>query len=260
MVFTKSSEYENERAVILIKAAPQTSQKHGETVCCAGVTPYGEWRRLYPISFRFLEDERKFGRWDVVEYRWDRPKDDRRTESRRVDANSLKILHRMKKSERWDFLQKSVVTSLDKEISEGRSLALLKVEVIDFSFHRVPEDRYAKQMQRFSQLRSTGDLFLSDDDKITPYKPCPYEFKYHYRSDDGRRTGTCQDWEIEATFFKQSRKYGEKAALDYISSEFGDRYPREGMYLAMGTHSLYPETWLINGVIRLSANDQTTLF
>jgi hypothetical protein len=32
---------------------------------------------------------------------------------------------------------------------------------------------------------------------------------------------------------------------------FGEEYPRKGMLLAMGTHSLYPETWLINGVIRL---------
>jgi hypothetical protein len=31
---------------------------------------------------------------------------------------------------------------------------------------------------------------------------------------------------------------------------FGDEYPEKGMLLAMGTHSLYPDTWLINGVIR----------
>jgi hypothetical protein len=32
---------------------------------------------------------------------------------------------------------------------------------------------------------------------------------------------------------------------------FGEEYPGKGMLLAMGTHSIYPDTWLINGVIRL---------
>ena len=34
-----------------------------------------------------------------------------------------------------------------------------------------------------------------------PYAPCPYRFKYDYETKDGKRTGTCQDWETEATFF-----------------------------------------------------------
>jgi hypothetical protein len=31
------------------------------------------------------------------------------------------------------------------------------------------------------------------------------------------------------------------------------------MLLAMGTHPQYPDTWLINGVIRLDAIEQLTL-
>jgi hypothetical protein len=50
------------RVVIIIKAMPNPSRKHGETVCCAGVTADGEWKRLYPIRFHQLRD--KFSRWD----------------------------------------------------------------------------------------------------------------------------------------------------------------------------------------------------
>ena len=64
-------------AIILIKASPVIGQKHGETVCCAGLDLtvccagldlYGNWLRMYPVSFRILEDGRKFRRWDRVQF------------------------------------------------------------------------------------------------------------------------------------------------------------------------------------------------
>jgi hypothetical protein len=39
-----------EQIIILVKAWPQPSRKYGETVCCAGVTPEGEWRPLNRVS------------------------------------------------------------------------------------------------------------------------------------------------------------------------------------------------------------------
>jgi hypothetical protein len=48
-------------AIILIKAAPQVGQRHGETVCCAGMDVHGHWLRMYPVSFRHLDDGQKFG-------------------------------------------------------------------------------------------------------------------------------------------------------------------------------------------------------
>lgn len=74
------------------------------------------------------------------------------------------------------------------------------------------------------------------------------------------REGTCQDWEIEATFFKWAKLYGEDRALAEIRRVFGEEYPSKGMLLAMGTHSLYPDTWLINGVVRLDEVQQRALF
>jgi hypothetical protein len=40
---------------------------------------------------------------------------------------------------------------------------------------------------------------------------------------------------------------------------FGQEFPKKGMLLAMGTHSLRPDQWLINGVIRLDDVEQLTL-
>ena len=75
-------------AIILIKAAPLVSKKHGETVCCAGADLNNNWLRLYPVSFRHLDEAQVFGRWDRVRFRWSLPKDDQRIESRRINQQS----------------------------------------------------------------------------------------------------------------------------------------------------------------------------
>jgi hypothetical protein len=79
-------------------------------------------------------------------------------------------------------------------------------------------------------------------------------------TDDGAREGTYQDWEIDATFSKWCRLYGPDETIAKMIQVFGADYPSKGMLLAMGTHSLYPETWLINGVIRLDDSSQFSMF
>ena len=78
-------------AIIIVKASPQVGKKHGETVCCAGVNDKGEWVRLYPVTFRTLNQASQFRRWDRIRFRWQKPKDDPRPESLRVDHQSIEI-------------------------------------------------------------------------------------------------------------------------------------------------------------------------
>jgi len=235
--------------VALIKAAPQVGYKHGETVCCAGIDLHGHWLRLFPVSFRNLDDGQKFGRWDRIRFRWRRPADDLRSESRRVDQRSLAIVGKLKPAERQNFLAKSIVTGLEKERQAQRSLALLKPVVRAFKIEAKPADQLLAEHDKFEELRKQQDLFATTP--LVPYEPCPFIFKYKYFTDDGEREGTCQDWEIEATFFNWRLHYGEAHALAEMQRVFGQQYPENGMLLAMGTHSRYPDVWLINGVIRL---------
>jgi hypothetical protein len=244
-------------AIILIKASPQVGQRHGETVCCAGLDLYGKWLRLYPVSFRQLEDRQKFKRWSKIRFGWRRPTDDSRPESRRVDQQSLEITGTLPKSERQRFLAKAIVTSLTREREAGRSLALLQAEIREFVVERKTDEELRQDCRKFEQLQAQQDLFARE---VAAYRPCPYRFKYRYVTDDGERFGTCQDWEIEATFFNRSHDMGEAKALDLIRETFGVRFPKDGMLLAMGTHSQYPDTWLINGVVRLPPVEQPALF
>ena len=204
-----------------------------------------------------LAEGQKFGRWDRIRFKWRAATDDSRDESRRIDQQSLQIVGELKRAERDRFLAKAIVTGLDAQRQAGRSLALLRPLSPEFSFEKKSSAEIEEDRKSFAALHQQQDLFYSK--AIIPYEPCPFKFKYRYRTDDGQREGTCQDWEIEATFFKWSKLYGEQGALDAMRIRFGDEYPKKGMLLAMGTHSRWPDTWLINGIVRLDETGQMSL-
>lgn len=245
-------------AIVLIKAAPVIGNRHGETVCCAGIDLYGNWLRMYPVSFRVLDDGKKFKRWDKVKFKWRRPSDDQRVESRHVDSQSLEIVGRMPSKEKARFLDSQIITSLNEQREKGLSLALLKPTIRSFHIERRPQADVDAEQARIDEFHSQDDMFIPRP--AVPQTACPYAFKYRYSTDDGDRDGTCQDWETEATFFNWRNQYGEADALQRMRHQFGEVLPERGLYFAMGTHSRWPDTWLINGLIQLRPEPQATLF
>ncbi|MCK8786937.1 hypothetical protein M0638_21420 [Roseomonas sp. NAR14] len=256
-----SSEHADDEAFIIVKAAPRVSTTYGETVCIAAIDHSGLWVRLYPVSFRQLSDAQKFGRWDRIRYRWRKPKlsSDKRIESRRVDQNSIEIVGKLRDRDRHSFLNRAAVTFLRAEAEAGRSLAVLKCEIIDFRSERQTKEEMARQAQIYQQMRSQQDLFAVQN--LLPKEVCPYIFKYRYRDADGEHEGTCQDWETEVTFLRRrSEMHSEAAALQWMKYKFGVEFPRDGMALAMGTHRWREHQWLINGVLRVDPTAQMSLF
>jgi hypothetical protein len=245
-------------AVILVKAAPVIGSKHGETVCCAGLDLDGNWLRLFPVSFRVMEEATRFKRWDVVRFSWRKPTADDRIESRHINSQSLKIIGNMKPRERANFLDRRVVTSLNAERAAGRSLALLKPEIRRFLVERKAEAAVEAEQARIDAFHNQADLFVPRP--AVPRVACQFDFKYQYSTDDGAREGTCQDWETTATFFRWRLLYGEQGAIDRMKQTFGEKMPERGLYFAMGTHSRYPDVWLINGLIQLARTEQASLF
>lgn len=258
---TGSLEHKDDECFVLVKAAPRASRTHGETVCIAAVDRSGAWVRLYPISFRDLADAQRFGRWDHLTFRWRRPRaaSDMRVESRRVDASSIVIVGQLPASQRNSLLNRIAVTSLKKERIEHRSLALLRPEIINFQAVRRTTENMEKQRATYAAIAAQKGLFEAIGRAI-PRDPCPYDFVYRYRDEDGVHNGTCQDWETEATFFRRLKEMvSEQAALNWMQQKFGVEYPREGMALAMGTHRHRPDQWLVNGVVRVTASMQGRL-
>lgn len=244
------------RAVVLVKAAPQASGSHGETVCVAALDEYGVWHRLYPVNFRDLLAEQKFGRWDNIQFRWRLPEvaKDRRAESKRVEPDSINIVGKLKVQSRQQFLERAIIDSPDRAYKSGKSLALIRPRNPVFRFRR----RAAEEMQRilkgYHEINASPSLFGTTN--IVPREPAPFEFSYDYEDGDGSHKQRCHDWEIEQTYLKWSALYGEDKALSEMTRVFGEEYPKKGMLFAMGTHGQRNWQWMIIGVIRLDVIQQ----
>ncbi|WP_343865497.1 hypothetical protein [Caenispirillum bisanense] len=61
-------------------------------------------------------------------------------------------------------------------------------------------------------------------------------------------------------YWRFERKHGEEEAVRRIQNIFGNEYPEKGMAFALGTHSRYPASWLLIGVLRLDRISQLSLF
>jgi hypothetical protein len=253
-IMVSSSEFAKSgtsRAVILVKAAPQASGSHGETVCVAALDEYGNWHRLYPVNFRELKPEQRFGRWDNIEFKWRLPEvaKDRRVESKRVEQDSVRIIGTLKPKGRQQFLERAIIESPAAAYKSGRSLALVRPRNPVFKYRRRTAEEMEKVLKGYEEINASPSLFGTTT--IVPREPAPFEFSYEYEDGDGPHNQRCHDWEIEQTFLKWRDAYGEERALNEMTRVFGTEYPQKGMILAMGTHGQRNWQWMIIGIIRL---------
>jgi len=246
----------HDRVLSLVKALPHVGRKHGETVCCAGVTLEGEWRRQYPVRYRRLSSG--FSRWNWIEYDWILPgAEDRRRESRRVQEETIRFVGTLAEVERARFLDKIVVTSCEAAAARGQSLALIRPRKPRFWWKSKPAKQIAMEKRAYERAASQLSFL---DAELAALEPCPYAFKFDYETEDGLpHRATCDDWETAATFYNWSRRNGPKDALAAMEKTFNEVYPSKGMAFAMGTHSLYPRVWLLVGVLRLDRVVQASL-
>jgi hypothetical protein len=240
-----------EEIVIVVKAIPQPSKRYGETVCCAGLTRNGEWRRLYPIRFRRLKD-RSFDRWQWVRCHTGRKLGDGRSESRRVSEDTITPLGTLRPQERPRFLQPLVRGSVADAAAEGASLTLVRPTESRFSWiRRKPSDIEAER-EAYQSAARQQDLF---DAELAAIEPCPFAFRLKFRDASGWHDHQCEDWETEAAFWNIRRSHGEADSLRHLNQEYNDRRPANGLIVAMGNMAARPQTWLLLGILGIPPPD-----
>lgn len=242
-----------ERVVILVKAAPHPSRRYQETVCCAGVTLrddalQGEWRRLYPVRFRHLSGDAKFSRWDILDYKWHRPRDDPRAESRRVEEQSLTICGSLPRRDHAAFLDPLLRSSYADAAQRGETLTLVRPKNLSFRWRRKSDAEIAGEKAAFLAASAQGSLL---DEPLRAFEPCPFHLRMGFDDAAGSHHMMCGDWETSATFVKWRRSYGETDALARLKDTYENTYADKGVALAMGTVAKRPKQWLLLGIIRM---------
>ena len=233
---------------------PNPSKKYGETVCCAGVTLEGTWKRLYPVRFRNLQDN-KFARWNWVKFDYRTPTGDARPESCHVWEDRLRVDGDLPKNEQVALLTPLILPSTDEAARRGMSLTLIRPTNPAFHYRRKSPEIIAAEREGYKlAARQTSML----DKELEALEPVPYAFAFTYEDGSGKHTMKCGDWETNAMFWRWSKKYGEQEALKRMSKVFNEEYSSRGMVFAMGTQKKRPKQWILLGVIRLDELKQAS--
>jgi hypothetical protein len=163
----------------------------------------------------------------------------------------------MRDQQRAQFLNPIICSSTKQAASRGMSLALIRPRSSRFSWKEKTPSEIEREKNAY-RIAASQLSFL--DSELAALRPCPYEFKFDYQSEDGTaHRATCDDWETAAMFYSFRQRYGEVRALTEMERVFNHAYPAKGMAFAMGTHSRFPNIWLLVGVIRLDKLSQLSL-
>lgn len=189
-----------ERILITVRTYPVPSRKYIETVCTGGITDQGEWRRLFPIDLRYLEEERQFQTYDVVQVGVS-PGDDR-PESRKPNLQTLQKINHL---DGWDakcqWINPTIFPSFEAMIAAGQTLAPVAVEgVKDLLIEKVPPNWSPDQLDRLRQQH----LFRENK----PLEKVPYKFRFVWTDGEGiEYKNTILAWEIHQTWRKWRWEY-----------------------------------------------------
>lgn len=229
--------------LVTVKAYPQLSRRHGESVCVAGIRDHGDgslsWVRLFPVFFRHLATEDQFRKYQYVDLRARKETGDPRPETYRPDGDSIEPGEHLKsKGQRLTRRRAAVEAVLSGSMCEvqrrsrdtGGSLGAFRpAEVLDVK--AVPaeaSDWIPEAKERFDAEERQLDLLDPHKEPKQPIDKIPYDFKYVYRCHDPNcatrstpHQQTIIDWEAGALYRNlRGRGDDDATAVEKVRGQF----------------------------------------
>ena len=244
--------------VITVKAAPNPSEKYGETVCVAGLSIDPErpgWIRLYPINFRELGEKESFRKYQIVSVDAVPARQDSRRESWRPRMDTLAIDGKLSRKQRKLWIEPAIGTTtmcrLNRDATrDSPSLGLVRpARVIGLKIEKHPgwtKDQQAKLDQYASQY----DLF-GDSDR-TPLQAPRFTGAYHYVCEEPGCKGHQQnliDWEFVA-LQRRLLDRDDASARSALEQRFLHEMcaPDRDLAFYVGNMALHPRAFSVLGV------------
>lgn len=252
-----------EKILILAKTYPSPSAQYCETSCVAGITREGEMRRLYPIPFRLLEGNQHFSKWQWIEARTRKTKNDHRVESHRIDIDTLNCLETVGTEGRWvkrrpwlDRMPTFRKFSDMKAWSDntGGSLALLRPDsIVKLEINKARNESWTEaEREKLTRSQQQGNLFNANEaaSQVAQLEKIPFDFYYHYQSsgDPQPQKHKIVDWEASALYRRCQRTHGKRWEDPFRQKLEADLGSKELMFL-MGNIHRFQHQWLIISLI-----------
>lgn len=253
---------EFEDILILCKTYPSPSSKHVELSCVAGLTKNGSLIRLFPVPFRLMNDDKKFGKWQWIRARIERSKDSR-PESHYIKTDTVTCNEWIDTKNKWqkrrDQLNKLQLYESLEHLEAARqssdiSLGLIKpYQLIDIEIKPCSATWDKEDIDKLTHAEKQASLF--DEPTKQPAKileKLPFDFYYIFSSIIGGEEKKFRtkviDWEVGAAYLKFKNLYGnlweEKFRLKYVN-EFKDK----DLSFLIGNHNRFRHQWMIISII-----------
>lgn len=247
--------FQTKKILVSVKAYPNPSRKHVETVCCAGVDlNTGQWIRLYPVPYRLLEDQRRFKKYSIIEVGCQKATDDHRPESYKINADSIKILEVIDTGDKWkrrkDIIMPTLAESMCQVIKLGedkkKTLALIRPLDVGFEWQDAKAEETTEEKQdSYKQLSFTHA-------EIKPIEKIPYDFYYTFKCVEDNCPGHRMliiDWEINQAFRQWRYKYKQESVLlEKIKEKWLQTMcNKTDPYFFVGNVHRFPTTFMVLG-------------
>jgi hypothetical protein len=261
--------------LITVKTYPLPSRSYTELVCTAGLLNGEKWIRMYPIPFRFLQDQKRYPKYSWVKLDLVRNTKDFRPESYRLKTENITVLDKIGTANAWDarksFALKETFTSMEELIKLAKSpakksLATVKPkEIVKFDIKNDEREWKPDWLEQIKQMDMFEPANRSGQRKVV--RKLPFKFYYHFLTKDNKlRKLMIEDWEIGALFWHcLSQTDGdEEAAKQLVREKYFDQFVQEkDLYLFLGTtflnHNVAPNPFVIIGVFYPPKTDQLPL-
>ena len=247
-----------ERVLIVVRTYPVPSQKSVEVSCTAGVTSAGDWIRLFPIPYRFMQMDKRFHKYQEIDVDIVKAPRDQRPESFRInDLDSIEIVvpEPLSTKNHWDarwrrleHLLKHCMCCIEKErkASGSPTLGFFKpAEIEAFEIEQTTDHWTDSELTKLRQFTLWGETPPQELEKV------PFQFRYRYRCPhdfcNGHRQ-SCIDWEMGALFRKLRTKHGEQWEVPFRQRYEEEMFTQNDTYFFVGNMNQYPASWLVVGL------------
>ena len=225
-----------EEMVVLAKTKFTPSTKYGESMCIAGITDSGNFRRIYPIPYKdFMKTKFQKRDWIQYETRED-DNSDTRKESVKIKPESIKII----KKEDFESFNRLVFENSGGTLEYLRrrygvdktSLGIVKVkELIDLKIKRGFVKKYKKGMH---------------------INPIDIEVKYRWKCYNPHCKGHVTlllDSEFIGLYLNLRKKGLSESEIDEkLRDKFFDWMKTRSIYFMMGSHYIHRTHFMIISV------------
>ncbi|MGC2519133.1 MAG: hypothetical protein WA373_08515 [Burkholderiales bacterium] len=238
--------------------------------------------RLYPVPFRFIQDDRQFRKWQWISARIYKSNTDNRRESYKVfvdtiscDPDILSTKDNWHQRRKW--IEKlPIFDSFEaieaRRLKSGESLALLRPKrILGLEIEESDKPDWTDdEREKLLQLQAQGELFQQDEEakQLRLLKKIPHDFYYRYEAEGSGGTKAPRlklvDWEVGALYWNCRRSYGadwEAKFRQKLESELAGK----DLILMLGNMHRFPHQWLAVSLIypprqRPEAERQQPLF